>query len=190
MIPYTIFSTASLIEPTKGSYTLLKAFNEVKRIIPEAKLILAGATQSGLRKSGYMRLMERFIYKNKLTESIHCVGSLNTEELIQAYLSANVFVNPSYVESYSLVIAESTYLGVPTVATYAGAMGELGDSSSILYFSKYDYRCCASKIISVLLNSDFSETLSINASFFSEQKHNPENVAKTQVVIYNSIIKK
>lgn len=189
MTPYTIFSTASMIEPTKGSYTLLKAFKEVKRVLPNAKLILAGALQSGLRKSGYMRLMEQFIKKNNLSNSISFVGSLNTNNLIREYLNSNVFVNPSYVESYSLILAESTYLGVPTVATYAGAMGELGDSESILYFPKYDYRTCASKIISVLINSNFAEKLSKNAICFSENKHNPETVAKTQISIYKSIIK-
>lgn len=189
MEPYTIFSTASMIEPTKGGYTLLKAFCEVKRIVPKAKLILAGATQSGFRKSGYMRLMEDYIRSNCLSDSISFVGSLDTNSLINAYLHSNVFVNPSYVESYSLILAESTYLGVPTVATYAGAMGELGDSDSVLYFSKYDYRACASKIISILTNCCFAEKLSTNASNFSTEKHHPETVARTQFSIYNSIIK-
>lgn len=189
MEPYTIFSTASLIEPTKGSYTLLKAFCEVKRIIPQAKLLIAGAVQSGLRKSGYMRVMENYIKKNNLSDSITLLGALDTENLIKVYLRSNVFVNPSYVESYSLIIAESTYLGVPTVATFAGAMSELGDSNSVLYFPKYDYRSCASKIISILTNSEFSEQLSRNACSFSENKHNPEEVARTQYLIYNSIIK-
>lgn len=188
MEPYTIFSTASMIEPTKGSYTLLKAFREVKRIVPKAKLILAGEIQAGLRKSGYMRLMERYIRKNGLSDSIIFVGSLDTDNLIIEYLRSNVFVNPSYVESYSLILAEATYLGVPTVATYAGAMGELGNSNSVLYFSKYDYRTCASNIISILTNTDLAKTLSINALTFSEEKHNPETVAKTQFSIYNSVI--
>ena len=189
MEPYTIFSTASMIEPTKGSYTLLKAFREVKRIVPEAKLILAGAMQSGVRKSGYMRLMEGYIRKHGLSDSIIFVGSLDADDLIIEYLRSNVFVNPSYVESYSLILAEATYLGVPTVATYAGAMGELGNSESVLYFSKYDYRACASNIISILTNTNLAKTLSINALTFSEAKHNPEIVARTQFSIYNSVIK-
>ena len=111
MEPYTIFSTASMIEPTKGSFTLLKAFREVKRLLPQTKLLFAGSIQTGIRKSGYMRLMEQFIYLNGLSDSISFLGSLNTDDLIKAYLHSNVFVNPSYAESYSLILAESTYLG-------------------------------------------------------------------------------
>lgn len=189
MMPYTIFSTASMVEPTKGSYTLLKAFREVKRVVPQACLVLAGTTQTGIRKSGYLRMMERFINSNGLKDSVKLVGCLDTDNLIREYLKANVFVNPSYVESYSLILAESTYLGVPTVAGYAGAMGELGDDKSILYFPKYDYRSCASKIIAILTNRGIAENLSTNSMFFSETKHNPENVARIQFSIYNSVIR-
>lgn len=189
MEPYTIFSTASMVEPTKGSFTLLKAFREVKRLIPQSRLIFAGAIQTGLRKSGYMRLMERFINSNGLSDSISFLGSLNTDDLIKAYLQANVFVNPSYVESYSLILAESTYLGVPTVASFAGAMGELGNSKSVLYFSKYDYRSCASSIISIMTNQELAEELSTQSIVFSEEKHNPEIVVRRQFSIYNSVLK-
>ena len=188
MEPYTIFSTASMIEPTKGSFTLLKAFREVKRLLPQTKLLLAGSIQTGIRKSGYMRLMEQFIYLNGLSDSISFLGSLNTDDLIKAYLHSNVFVNPSYAESYSLILAESTYLGVPTVATYAGAMGELGSSKSLLYFSKYDYRACASKIISILTNRELAVKLSIQSITFSEKKHDPKTFAETQFSIYRSVL--
>lgn len=188
MEPFTIFSTASMIEPTKGSFTLLKAFREVKRMLPQAKLLLAGSIQTGIRKSGYMRLMEQFIYSNGLSDSVSFLGSLGTDGLIKAYLHSNVFVNPSYVESYSLILAESTYLGVPTVATYAGAMGELGNSKSLLYFSKYDYRACASKIISILTNRELAAKLSIQSMAFSEEKHDPKTVVETQFSIYKSVL--
>lgn len=188
MEPYTIFSTASMIEPTKGSFTILKAFREVKRMLPQAKLLLAGSIQTGIRKSGYMRLMEQFIYSNGLSDSVSFLGSLSTDDLIKAYLHSNVFVNPSHVESYSLILAESTYLGVPTVATYAGAMSELGNSKSLLYFSKYDYRACASKIISILTNRELATKLSIQSIIFSEEKHDPKTVAETQFSIYKSVL--
>ena len=189
MEPYTIFSTASIIEPTKGSFTLLKAFREVKRLLPQAKLLLAGSIQTGIRKSGYMRLMEQFIYSNGLSGSVSFLGSLSTYDLIKTYLHSNVFVNPSYAESYSLILAESTYLGVPTVATYAGAMGELGNSDSLSYFSKYDYRSCASKIISILTDQVLAKRLSMQSMIFSEKKHDPKTVAATQFSIYNSVLK-
>lgn len=189
MVPYTIFSTASMVEPTKGSYTLLKAFREVKRIVPQARLVLAGITQTGIRKSGYLRMLERFINSNGLKDSVEFIGCLDTDNLIKEYLRANVFVNPSYVESYSLILAESTYLGVPTVACYAGAMGELGNDKSVLYFPKYDYRSCASKIIVILTHHEIAKDLSVNSVAFSERKHNPESVAKTQFSIYSSVIR-
>ena len=78
---------------------------------------------------------------------------------------------------------------MPTVATYAGAMGELGNSDSLSYFSKYDYRSCASKIISILTDQVLAKRLSMQSMIFSEKKHDPKTVAATQFSIYNSVLK-
>ena len=101
----------------------------------------------------------------------------------------NLFVNPSYVESYSLVNAEAMYLGVPTISAFAGAMGELGvDNESVLYYPRHDYRMCAFQIERLLKDSELSVQLSKEAICKGEIRNNFQNVVDNQVSIYNNIL--
>lgn len=185
-----IFTTASLLSPYKGLHTLLKAFIIVLKQHPNAKLYIASPISSGIRKGGYERFIESLIKKNKLEDNVVFLGALDTYELINAYLNCSVFVNPSYVESYSLVIAEAMRLGVPTIASFAGAMGELGhNNESILYFPTGDIRMCAFQISKVLDNLDVAENLSFSAKNISQGRNNLYEVVSKQINIYEKIIK-
>lgn len=183
-----IFSTAITSVPLKGAYTLIKAFKIVKEIYPDALLVLGGGREEGIKKSGYRRLIDKFVKKYGLEESIIYKGALNTGELIECYLNCSVFVNPSHVESYSLVVAEAMYLGTPVVATSAGAMCELGINDSVLYFPKSDYVMCAHQIIKVFSNENETALMSQNAINVSEKRQSCQVVSDAQYNIYKSIL--
>lgn len=186
---HIIFTTASLLSPYKGLHTLLKAFIIVLKQYPDAKLYIASPISSGIRKGGYERFIESLIKKNKLEANVVFLGALETYELINAYLNCSVFVNPSYVESYSLVVAEAMRLGIPTIVSFAGAMGELGhNNESILYFPKGDIRMCAFQISKVLGSVDVADNLSFNAKRISQGRNNLQEVVSKQISIYEKII--
>lgn len=186
-----IFSTASTISPLKGLYVLLKAFKIVIQKYPQCKLRLAGMMQEGIRKGGYARFIDNYLKKNKLKDSVVFLGALDTGKLIQEYQNCDVFVNPSCVESYSLVVAEAMFLGVPTVASYVGAMGELGDDkTSVLYFPKHDNAMCAHQIIRIIENKDLANLLSKNAMLKASMRNNVKQVAKAQFQIYKMLLSK
>ena len=184
-----IFSTASTVSPLKGLYVLLKAFKVVVQKYPQCKLRLAGMMQEGIRKGGYARFIDNYLKRNKLEDSVVFLGALDTGKLIQEYQNCDVFVNPSCVESYSLVLAEAMFLGVPTVASYVGAMGELGDDEiSVLYFPKHDYAMCAHQIIRIIENKDLANLLSKNAMLKASMRNNVKLVAETQFQIYKMLL--
>ena len=184
-----IFTTASKDVPYKGLYTILKAFRIISYKYPDAQLHIATSNVLGYRKSGYARFLESFIKKNRLSSKVVFLGSLDTLKLIKEYLTCDLFVNPSYVESYSLVNAEAMYLGVPTISAFAGAMGELGvDNESVLYYPRHDYRMCAFQIERLLKDSELSVQLSKEAICKGEIRNNFQNVVDNQVSIYNNIL--
>lgn len=185
----TIFTTATMVSPLKGLHLLLKALVIVKKYYPNIKLKIAGAYQSGIKIGGYGKLILHFIKKNNLTNNVVFLGELNATQLISEFQSASVFVNPSYIESYSLVVAEAMHIGVPCVATFVGGMAELGDNNvSIFYFPKDDYISCSSKILDLLNHKSLSKIISEESIRVSDIRDNCENIISNQIAIYQSVI--
>lgn len=183
-----VFSTALMGQPLKGAYTLFKAFAIVRQRYPEAQLILAGANEQGIRRSGFCRMLTRFAEKHGFLNAIHQLGQSSAEQLAEQYRTASVFVNPSNWESYSVVTAEAMYLGCPTVASYSGAMPELGCDNSVLYFPKGDYRICASHIIRIIENPELALSLSKKSILVGEARQDRIKIAEKQMETYRQLI--
>lgn len=179
-----IFSTALMGQPLKGAYILFKAFAIVKKRFPNAELVIAGVKEEGIRKSGFCRMLTRFAKKNGFIGSIRLLGTVNAKQLADQYRTASVFVNPSNWESYSVVTAEAMYIGCPTVASYSGAMPELGLDNSVLYFPKGDFRICASHIINILENSKLALELSNKSIIVGEYRQSRARIAEKQMETY------
>ena len=169
----------------------LKSLSIVKMFIPDIQLRLAGSVQKGLRKGGYARYIISLIKKYDLENNVIFLGEIGTNELIREYQEASVFVNPSYVESYSLVVAESMFIGTPVVASYVGGMAELGnDKESILYFPKGDYVSCAHQIIRLLIDNNLAKCLSDNSIDIATKRNSSSIASCRQMEIYNDILLK
>ena len=98
-------------------------------------------------------------------------------------------VQTSYVESYSLAVAEAQTVGVPSIISYAGAMPELAkDYISGIFFSPGDYISCASKMIELIENRKQAEDLSDNSYKLAEKRNNNKTVLEKQIEIYKQII--
>lgn len=186
--PFVLFSTAINSQPLKGLYTLYKAFGIVHNAHPESKLVLAGPVQTGIRKGGFCKLLNQYARKHGFFDAVIYLGTLSPEELVSQYLECDVFVNPSFVESYSMVVAEAMYLGVPTVASYSGAMGELGPDGAVLYYPKGDYTMCAHQIMKIIDNRKLAEEMSKKSIMIGRIRQNKETIAKQQVEIYKDIV--
>lgn len=186
---HTIFSTATMLTPLKGLHILLKALVIVKKKYPKVVLRLAGTIQTGLRTGGYAKLLLRYIKEHELSKNIVFLGNLETSELIREYQGASLLVNPSSIESYSLVVAEAMYIGTPTVASFVGGMANLGiDNENILYFPKEDYVTCADRIISLLESVELSTCLSVSSIKYSQERSDRMNIAAKQCNIYNDVL--
>jgi len=183
-----VFSTALMGQPLKGGYTLFKAFAIVYKQFPNAKLILVGAKEDGIRRSGFWRLLTKYAQKNGFYDAIEHLGPADAEQLVEQYRMASVFVNPSNWESYSVVTAEAMLIGCPVVAAYSGAMPELGVNDSVLYFPKGDYRICASRILDILNDSSFAESLSRKSIAVAEQRQDRNIIADNQMEVYRCLL--
>lgn len=128
---HSIFAPGSNY-PVKGFHYLIEAFAEVLKTYPDATLSLPGKgfpakgdLKARLRSTHYQNYLASLVRKYNLEDKIRFLGSLNAEQMKQAYLDANVFVLPSTIENSPNTLGEAMLLGAPCVASHVGGVTTL-----------------------------------------------------------------
>lgn len=97
---------------TKGLDLLIPAFDVVRRRIPDVHLLIVGP-----ENDSYGLKVRQWVRERGLSEAVHFVGPLYGNDVVQAYVDADVFVLPSYAESFGITVAEAMACAVPVVIT-------------------------------------------------------------------------
>lgn len=186
-----IFSSCSAAVTYKGLHVLIKAVYILKKKkYPNILLRLAGNINVGNKlKDGYSIFLSKLIKDLELQENVIYCGSLNATQLIEELQQSNVCVVPSFVESYCLAFAEAMIVGVPTVASYTGAMPELAEHrKEALFYNSSDYVTCAAYIDELIQNEELASNISVNARKRRYKENNPFDVVNNQISIYKKVI--
>lgn len=185
-----IFSSCASAVSYKGMHVLIKTLTVLKKKYPNIQLNIAGNVNVGNRLlDGYSIFLNLLIRKYNLQKNINYLGSINEHEIIKQLQNCNVCVIPSFIETYCLAFAEAMIIGVPTVASYAGAMPELAKhNEEALFYNSIDYRIAASHVDRLIHDQELSERLSENGRKRRFDENNREAVIKTQLEIYDKIL--
>ena len=179
--------------PYKSIQTAIRALSVVIKRYPDTKLYIVGdfKDQSWIHQSGYLSYIKRMIQDLKLTENIKFTGPLYAKDIAELMHKCIGMVQTSYVESYSLAVAEAMAVGVPSIISYAGAMPELAkDRISGLFYSPGDYIACASRMIELIENRELAESLSENAYKLAHERNDDKKVLERQITIYKQLTSK
>jgi len=189
-----IFTSSAESFSFKGLHVLIRALAILKSKYPTIQLRVAGDIQKvkfGFIKDGYTKWLINEAKKLNVLQSIIWLGGLNAEQIIEQFHASSLVVIPSYVESYSLTLAEAMIVGVPTVVSYAGAMPELAqDNESALFFPIGDVMACAYQIEKLISNQTLAKKISIQSRAKGLIRNNKDSIIKNQLEIYNDIIDK
>jgi len=187
-MPYQIFASFSSSASYKGIHILLDAIAILNKRYPQIRLCIVGSVKSGIREDGYSKWLKKKIKKLGIGNNVLWLGSLDAKNLVLQMYNANVVVIPSFVESYSVTFDEALTLGVPTVASFAGAMPELAiHEKTALFFPPGDTAMCANAIEKYFTNKEYAETISRNA--YNDKKTKKDvNTAGLQISIYRSML--
>ncbi|MEN8230884.1 MAG: glycosyltransferase [Bacteroidota bacterium] len=109
------------IDPMKGLDRLLEAVALLKQKI-YCRLLIIGGDDSPCQEQDHLTQMARNL---NIEECVTLAGSLSQQELPHYYSAADVFVFPSYYESFGLAGLEALACGTPVVATNVGAYSQL-----------------------------------------------------------------
>ena len=185
-----IFTSSSGALAYKGFHILMRAIAILKKKYPGIVLNVAGdIIKKGIRRSGYSRWLQSEARRLEITENIRWLGPLDADGIIRQLRRSSAVVIPSFIETYSLALAEAMLVGVPVVASYAGAMPELAnDGESALFFPTGDESACAWQLDRILNDDELSIRLSHNARKTGLSRNAPRTVLERQLEIYNIIL--
>ena len=110
-----VLCAASLLRPGKGVETLLDAMPRVLTSAPGARLVIAG---DGPERPA----LEARARAASIDHAVSFVG--RTASLADVTSAADVFVSPSWAESFPYTVLEAMALGRPVVATDVGGVRE------------------------------------------------------------------
>lgn len=101
-----IISQVGFIHETKNQLRTLKIFKEVKKRIPNAKLVLAGK-----QTEPYMDEIRDFVTKNNLMHDVILAGLLSREKLKDLYFVSKYYLFPSLTQGGWLSVMEALASG-------------------------------------------------------------------------------
>lgn len=171
------------LERRKGLNYLLKAYHQVKREMPNLRLIIAGP---GVR---LRKKYERWIKRNGV-EDVVFVGYVAYDTLPLYYKTADVFCSPATGrESFGIVLVEAMAMGKPIVATnikgYAGVVthGEEG-----LLVPPKDSKRLAQALISVMSDKMLQQQMGAKG-MLKAREYSWESIAQQVFNCYLGAIK-
>ncbi|MBR2836801.1 glycosyltransferase [Candidatus Saccharibacteria bacterium] len=106
------------IDPEKNVATVVRAFAEVKRRVPNAALVMVGDGTDKPR-------LEKLAKKLGIAEAVKFLGRVLPPDLYELYKVGWVFVTASEVETQGIVLIEAAASGLPLVAVKGGAVEDI-----------------------------------------------------------------
>jgi len=184
-----IFTSSAYIAPFKGLHIAIKAINILKSKWPNIVLRIAGILpQKGIKSNGYIRWLQSMISKNGLEKNIVWLGPIPGNSVAEEIRMCDVVLVTSYIESYSLVMAEAMAVGTSSVVAFTGGTSYLGrNDDSCLFFPPGDYAMCAFQIGRLFEDPKLALKISSNAKKESRYRNDTDAVLARQLAIYESI---
>lgn len=172
--------TAMRLIKGKSPELLISAFARVLKVIPSAKLVMAGSGQEEDNLSHQIKDLN-------IADSVFMMGKLPKERVAQLMAAANVFALPSRIESFGLTLLEASAAGVPVVCANAGGIPEVfQDGFNGLLYPPGDDDAMSEAIIRLIQDKELAKKISANAVETAD-KFTWERTAQQTLQVYREV---
>lgn len=169
----------------KGLEYLLKALQDVKKAIPDVKLIVGG---KGVLMDHYQEMADDL----GLKKNVEFKGFIPDDEIASYYSRANVFVLPSISslqEGFGIVALEALACQTPVVTTeIVGVADDLEKTGSGIIIPSKNSDKLADALVDVLNDTQLQKKMGINGRRMVGEKYTWSGVARSMGELYKSIL--
>ncbi len=176
---------AGVLSPLKNVLGLLNAFAQVRQVVPEARLILAGPHPD----PDYAQTVQDRVTSLALGDSVDIVGFLDNDRLRHEIATARAVVLFSRQENAPTIIAQAMAAGKPVVATRVGGVPEMvNDGESGFVVESEDETALAERMLTLLNDQDLCLRMGARGHELALCRFNPEAVARQTVQAYRTAL--
>ncbi len=163
----------------KGIYYLAEAFEKVLRVIPEARLTVAGCQEPEEKV--------RQCFAPAAQAALEVWPFIKRAEMSSLYAEHEIFVLPSLVEGMPLVLLEAMASGMPVVTTESSGMTDLvEDSHDGLFVIPGDADSLSAAIVRLCRNPELRLRLGNAAQAKMKRYTWKEAARRTEMVLYRA----
>jgi len=174
--------TASRLIKRKSPGLLVSAFAKVLKVIPDAKLVIAGSGREEHNLADQVRELN-------IADSVSLTGGLAKEKVAQLMAAADIFVLPSRLESFGLSLLEASAAAVPVVCSSAGGIPEVfTDGVNALLYPPGDDDAMAKAIIRLIQDRELAKKISVNA-METAKRFTWETAAERTLRVYEEVLR-
>lgn len=118
-----VYAFVGAISHRKGIHLIIQAFENIIKIIPEARLIIAGSGE-------YEANIDRLTKKHRLENYIMRMSWIGHKELIKILSASDIFLYPSFPyggweEQFGYSMAEASLMELPVISTQSGSIEDI-----------------------------------------------------------------
>ncbi|MCL4247016.1 MAG: glycosyltransferase family 4 protein [Anaerolineae bacterium] len=154
--------TVGAVKARKGTLLLVRALAEVRKQIPRARLVIAGALDA---EGAYVAAVRQEIDARGLQDAVSLPGRIPDAELRRCYAEAHVFALASQnvgskFEGYGLALIEASAAGLPVVGSRdCGAEDAVDDDVTGLLVPQGDVAALAGVLTRLLQDRDLAASM-------------------------------
>ncbi len=169
----------------KNTLGLVRAFNRVKKVHPDAKLVIAGP----IRDERYYQQVVDYITSQALQGSVHFLGQVDQPRLVQEYASADIVCAFSWHETFSIALAQGMAAGNALVGTNCGGPSDFVIEGVTGYLvppgdeEAFADRCCY-----LLCNPEVVNEVGSRAKLEAHERFRKEAVAAKTMEVYRRVL--
>jgi glycosyltransferase involved in cell wall biosynthesis len=170
-----------LIGDRKGVFDLLPAFRHALRVVPGARLVIAG--------NGDVERARRVSEQLAIGQQVELPGWVEGDAKEALLDAADVYVLPSYNENLPVSMIEAMARGLPVLTTRAGGIPELvRDGIDGILVDAGDVTAIASGLVELLTDDALRSRLGASARARVEACFSADAVLPRLYAIYNAVI--
>jgi len=176
----------SRIHPKKGIELLLEAWSKVDHSVRSSWFVEI----IGNGDKGYVNQLKEQIVNSNLQHEISLLGPQFGEEKQNSFLSADLFVLPTYSENFGLVVAEAMAYGLPVITTKGTPWQELEDFNAGWWIDIGVEPLVNALSSAMTMKSEELVAMGDKGRMLVERNYNIDVVSKQMVDLYKWVLKK
>ncbi len=127
-----VFFNAAQLSHKKNHKMMIEAFYKLTKNYNNIELRIAG---SGEEEKALIHLVRKY----NIHDKVIFLGGLNRAQIIKEFQKANVFLLPSLVETFGVVVIEAMSCGLPVIATKCGGPESIIKNDKLGYLVDVDF---------------------------------------------------